>query len=85
METLIITAIIGVAAIYTFRTFYKSMKNEEGGCAGGCASCGASGSCGEFQDSPDGDQIRPSGELITDATPSRHSRDSRKPQGNSVK
>jgi len=42
MELMIIIAIVGLAAAYTARNFYKSFQaGKNGGCGCGCSSCGS--------------------------------------------
>lgn len=44
METLLVTLIVGIAAAYLVRIFYKSLRNG-GGCNSGCSSCDMDTAC----------------------------------------
>ena len=46
MENLIVALIVGIAAFYTGRTFYRSFKGKST-CGCGCAECGVSDGCSE--------------------------------------
>lgn len=50
IDTLLVGAIVLVAALYVGRRLYNQFTAKPNAC--GCSGCGQAGSCGTIQDSP---------------------------------
>lgn len=51
IDTIIVAAVVLIAAIFIGRRFFKQFTSTESTC--NCSGCGNSGSCGTIKDNPD--------------------------------